>query len=378
MQRIIVQVNKLKNNIQAELDRFLEQLQGELGQFIGFPVATDIDYSRLAPFFNVFMNNIGDPYDTAGLFRAHCKDKEQEVIGFYADLLDAPRGGCWGYVTSGSTEGNLYGLYVARERYPDGIVFYSEGAHYSIAKNCHLLGLTGVAVPTQENGEIDYLMLMAKLAEHRDRPAIVVATVGTTMTEARDDPGLIRIVLAGAGIAQYHIHCDAALAGNYACFIDSTERYDFGAGADTMAVSGYKFLGTPMPCGVVLCRAELARPIADRVAYIANPDSTISGSRSGHAPLAMWYAITALRQEGFQRRYEASLGLADYALRQLQALGWKAWRNPGALTVMLAAPPPALRYKWQLATADGWSHVICLPGVTKQRVDAFVSDLRAV
>jgi len=31
--------------------------------------------------------------------------------------------------------------------------------------------------------------------------------------------------------------------------------------------------------------------------------------------------------------------------------------------------------KWQLATADGWSHIICMPGVTESKVDRFVADL---
>jgi hypothetical protein len=34
--------------------------------------------------------------------------------------------------------------------------------------------------------------------------------------------------------------------------------------------------------------------------------------------------------------------------------------------------------KWVLATADGQSHIVCMPGaVTRERIDAFVADLAA-
>jgi histidine decarboxylase len=371
-------VNKHDNFEQAELKKFYNQIINDLDLFVGFPVATDVDYSELTPIFNVFLNNIGDPYDDSGLFRAHCKDKEREVLAFYADLAGAVPSEVWGYTTNGSSEGNLYGLLAARERYPDGMVYYSQAAHYSIAKNCYLLGLPAIAVAASETGEMDYLALVEQLRANPDRPAIVVATVGTTMTEARDDLELIRRGLAEAGIRQFHIHCDAALAGSYAVFMEPTPAFGFDAGADTVAISGYKFLGTPMPCGVILCRSAWRTPLAERISYIANPDVTISGSRSGHAPLAMWYALNLLGKEGLKRRYRESLQLAEYTEQQLTDIGWSAWRNPGALTVMLVSPPKELCYKWQLATADGWSHVICMPGITTARIDALIADLISV
>ncbi|WP_255431087.1 hypothetical protein [Pedobacter sp. N36a] len=44
---------------------------------------------------------------------------------------------------------------------------------------------------------------------------------------------------------------------------------------------------------------------------------------------------------------------------------------------MFPAPSIALRQKWQIATEDGNSHVICMPGVTKAQIDHFVQDLKA-
>jgi hypothetical protein len=32
--------------------------------------------------------------------------------------------------------------------------------------------------------------------------------------------------------------------------------------------------------------------------------------------------------------------------------------------------------RWPLASTDGWSHIICMPGVTRDHIDRFVADLR--
>ncbi|WP_225853700.1 hypothetical protein [Micromonospora sp. AMSO31t] len=107
---------------------------------VGFPVATDIDYSPLAPLFGSLLNNIGDPWtDPDGA--NHTKRYEREVLDWFGDLFRAPAGDRWGYLTSGGTEGNLYGLYLARARLPEALVYHSADAHYSLPKCVDILGL---------------------------------------------------------------------------------------------------------------------------------------------------------------------------------------------------------------------------------------------
>jgi histidine decarboxylase len=79
---------------------------------------------------------------------------------------------------------------------------------------------------------------------------------------------------------------------------------------------------------------------------------------------------------GLRTRLGRCLELAEYAETRLRETGWEAWRNPQAITVVLREPPPRLVRKWQLATSDGWSHVICVPGLRRAQIDAFVADLR--
>nr|WP_305728197.1 MULTISPECIES: hypothetical protein [unclassified Bradyrhizobium] len=72
-------------------------------------------------------------------------------------------------------------------------------------------------VRSQPNGEISYDHLAQEAA--RERPAVVVANIGTTMKEGRDDTLKIRAVLRDVGIDAIYVHSDAALCGAYAALL---------------------------------------------------------------------------------------------------------------------------------------------------------------
>jgi histidine decarboxylase len=365
----------LQDPDKKQLDRFQEYLESVAAKEIGYPVAFDFDYSALAPFLSYSLNNAGDPFmPMTYLLNSH--EFEREVVSFYAQMTRAPADQWWGYVTNGSTESNLYGLYLARELLPDGIVYFSQDSHYSVSKNLHFLNMRHIMIRSQSNGEMDYEDLRETLKIRRDAPPIIFANIGTTMKEARDDIGRIREILDDLAIENRYIHCDAALSGGYAAFLDPPPAWDFEDGADTIAISGHKFLGSPIPCGIVLARQAHVDRIGHSVAYIGSVDTTISGSRNGFTPLLLWYAIRSLGLEGMKQRTEYALATAAYAEDQLLQAGIQAWRNPQALTVVFPAPPEAVRNKWQLASAGGQSHLICMPHVSRLQVDELISDIR--
>lgn len=340
---------------------------------VGFPVATDIDYSPLAPLFDSLLNNIGDPWtDPAGA--NHTKRYEREVLDWFADLFQAPVDDRWGYLTSGGTEGNLYALYLARARFPKALVYHSADAHYSLPKCVDILGLDSVVVRTDERGEMDYDDLARMVDRHRDRPAIVVATCGTTMTEAADDVPRIRRLLACTPV-RHHLHVDGALAGVPLALADGRTTLRLDTTVDSISISGYKFLGTPVPCGLVLTRRTLQHQLAQSPNYTGTVDTTISGSRSGHPALLLWYAIRSLGHNCLRERAERARELAAYAVKRLNEVGWPAWRHEHAFTVVFPTPSPAVTAKWVLASSAGRSHLICMPGVTREAVDAFVADV---
>jgi len=359
---------------QKKLDQFLERLDKVASREIGYPVAFDFDYSALIPFLSYSLNNAGDPF-TPMTYLLNSHDFEREVVSFYAKAARAPDDQWWGYVTNGSTEGNLYGLYLGRELLPDGIVYFSQDSHYSVGKNLHFLNMRHIMIRSQANGEIDYEDLRETLRIRRDAPPIIFANIGTTMKEARDDIGVIRSILDDLAIENRYIHCDAALCGGYAAYLDPRPAWDFQDGADSIAISGHKFIGSPIPCGVVLARRGHVERIGHSVAYIGSLDTTISGSRNGFTPLLLWYAIRSLGHEGLKRRIEASLQTAAYAEKEFRKAGMEAWRNPQALTVVFPQPPGAVRDKWQLASAGGSSHLICMPHIRREQIDELIRDI---
>lgn len=212
---------------------------------------------------------------------------------------------------------------------------------------------------------------------HWDKPAIVLANIGTTMTEAVDDIAAIRRVLADVPVQRVYIHADAALSGLPLALLPPTCRpaFDLADGADSISCSGHKFLGSPFPCGIVVTRRSLKDRIGALVDYIATHDSTLGGSRSGHAPLVLWYALNTYGVDGLRRRAEQARQVACYAVARLHQTGWHAWRHPHAMTVVLDSPPEPIRTRWRLATSGGRSHIVCLPGITMATIDALAAEL---
>ncbi|MEV6802922.1 histidine decarboxylase [Micromonospora rifamycinica] len=359
-------------DVTAVLDHLVAQADTAAPTSIGFPGAVDLDHREvMARLGHRLWNNIGDPTDTGGT--AHTRILERAVIAWLADTLAMPADDRWGYVTTGGTEGNLSALHAARRRLPTARIYYSTAAHYSIPKIVEMLGARGVAVEAGADGEMDYEHLAVRVRRHRRWPAIVVATAGTTMTEAVDDTTHIHTVLDEHQVPGRHVHVDAALSG-IPLALDGRLRLDDDSGIGSVAVSGHKFLGVPTPCGVVLIRDSLRRQAAP-VAYTATLDSTITGSRCGLAAALLWHAIATHGREGHRWRVSEARRLATYTVDQLTAAGWPAWRHPHAFTVVLPTPPATVRAKWLLATDADVSHLICMPGVTQGQIDAFVTDL---
>jgi histidine decarboxylase len=223
---------------------------------------------------------------------------------------------------------------------------------------------------------MDINHLRRELARRYARGAMIVATAGTTMTEAVDDVAAITVACDELGIRRRRIHVDAALSGVPLSLLPEADRpqFDFTAGATSMVVSGHKFLSTLTPCGVLIY-AQPPYATGSVVAYTGSVDTTITGSRSGHAPLLLWWVLTKLGEDGLRRRAEDARALAIYTHGRLRDIGWPTGRNQHAFTVTLASPPPAVRAKWVLADDGQVAHIVCMPGVTRPQIDEFVADL---
>lgn len=359
--------------ITKRLDRLLRDIRAATRQQIGYPVNQDFDYSALLPFLDYSINNVGDPFHPSN-FWGNTHEIEREVIGIFAGLMRLEPESAWGYVTSGGTEGNMYGLYLARELYPNAMFYFSEETHYSVLKNVRVLNARHIMVRRQENGEIDYEDLEAMIRVNRDVPAVIMANVGTTMRGAVDDIPRIRDILREQAVTNHYIHADAALSGMILPFVQNPQPYGFDAGVDSISVSGHKLIGSPLPCGVVLTRRPYVERVGRAIEYVGVEDTTLSGSRNALAPLVIWYAFARHGHEGLSRMVAGMLDTAEYAVGQFNERGIPAWRHRNSVTVVFPRPRQEVFRKWQMAPEGEIAHIITMPHVTREMIDELVGD----
>ena len=366
--------NQLSPRDRDKLDRLYKKIQKESNHYIGYPTNLNFDYSELYQFLDLPINNIGDPFLSSN-YHVNTHEIEREVLKFFAELTHAGKA-YWGYVTNGGTEGNMYGLYLARELYPDGIIYFSQDTHYSVSKILRILRMKSIMIRSQGNGEIDYEDLKETLRIKRDFVPIIMANIGTTMKGAIDNVNKIRRIFDELAISSYYIHSDAALYGMILPFTEGAPRFDFKAGADSISISGHKFIGSPIPCGIAIARRSNVDRIARSIEYVGTLDTTLSGSRNGITPLFLWHAIKKLKIDNYKHIVTQCFNTADYAIEQLNDMGYNAWRNDYSITVVFNRPSMDLIKKWQMASHKDISHLIIMPHVTKEWIDRFLRDIR--
>lgn len=153
-------------------------------------------------------------------------DFEISVLDWFAKLWEIEKGKYWGYVTTGGTEGNLHGILIGREKFPDGILYTSQDSHYSIFKIARMYRMQCIKVGTLINGEIDCADLKTLLLAHKDKPAIINLNIGSTMKGAIDNIDMVIETLEESGFPRnrFYIHCDGALFGMMLPFLEKVSK----------------------------------------------------------------------------------------------------------------------------------------------------------
>ena len=64
-------------------------------------------------------------------------------------------------------------------------------------------------------------------------------------------------------------------------FVKRAPMVTFKKPIGSVSVSGHKFIGAPVPCGVVITRQKYISALANNVEYLNSRDATIMGSRNG-------------------------------------------------------------------------------------------------
>jgi histidine decarboxylase len=347
---------------------------------LGYPY--NLSGSSVPESFGQFLvNNLGDPYAGSHYASEVC-DLERETVDWLMDLWQCnDRDQFWGSIGASGTEGNLWALYLAREAHPGAVLIYSEEAHYSIPKAARILGIKTHCVPCDKSGAISIAALGDTLASLCGGSVILALTCGTTVKGAHDDIGASMACLDAYGFTpgKRYVHLDGALNAMVLPFAQDVPfaiSPSFRHGIDSISTSGHKMIGTVMPCGVLIARKEHVSRIASAVAYLRSNDTTLMGSRNGHAVLAIWSRLFGHGHEGYAADVAACLPRALELAESLRALGAPVLLNEHSLTVVFPQPSEAIVKRYQLACHRGEAHVIVMPNVTNALLGRFTAEYR--
>lgn len=309
------------------------------------------------------INNLGDPW-RGGIYGVNTFEEERQLLTHLGKLfhLDTPSG----YVTSCGTEGNLAGIRAGLAKFPDAVVYASDKVHCSVPKACEMM-----RCPLETIISVDHRISGMTLWNtiRTDVPAIIVLTAGTVMAGAIDH---LDISKALDGVTPHYIHVDAALSGLTLPYLDGAPAFDFRLPIDSLSVSLHKQLGVPIPSGALLCR----EPLKGSIDYGTSQGGTIGGSRCGLAPLLALHALEHYGEKYMRVRAHVCLQTATYAHKQLLRIGWPCERvSQWSQMVLLKKPSDEVCRKYSLASENGTAHVVCMPHVTEDLIDEFVSEL---
>ena len=145
-----------------------------------------------------YINNAGDPYEQ-GDSALDGKVFERELLRLFYDKFEMDEKTSWGYVTSGGSESNTWGILNGFRKYPAGRLYFSEAAHYSVLKavtngSQDLLVHAVIAQKSIRDERIDTVKLFESIKTHWEsdhQAPILLLTWGTTKMGWCDEVALI-------------------------------------------------------------------------------------------------------------------------------------------------------------------------------------------
>lgn len=327
------------------------------------------------------MNNCGDPYQR-GNYRMDSKAIEKEILSLLAENFGLLENNYWGYITSGGTESNYWGIREGFSRFPKGKLYFSDDTHYSVEKYVfdgeNKTRYPYAKIKSDKYGCIilEELLKQIKIDQASGyEGAILVLTWGTTVRGAIDNVKEITSKLEEENIP-YYCHLDAALFGGIpknqinAPYIENIEEY----GIDSIAVSMHKYMGTARVNGALLALKKNDRKVID---YIGQEDSTLLGSRD----LLPFSTLQRIKEVLLRHEANHFNENVEYFQNKLieNNIYFEKFNNSNIFVI--EKPSDEICKKYQLASfteSDGTkkAHIIAFPFHKKEIIDELVSDIK--
>jgi len=271
-----------------------------------------------------------------------CTELETHALDWLAEMLGLPErfrssGSGGGVIQDTASSAALCAILAARERATgletnargcDGrlVAYASAQAHSSIEKGVKIAGIGSDnlrLIPVDERFAMRADLLARGIAEDRAagrKPCFVVATVGTTSSNAIDPVPEIAAICRSEGI---WLHVDGAMSGTAALCPEFRWIHDGLELADSYCVNPHKWMFTNFDCDCfyVADRRALIQALSILPEYLRNK-ATESGAvidyRDWQVPLGrrfralkLWFVIRHYGLEGLRHHVREHVGLAQ-------------------------------------------------------------------
>lgn len=407
-------------DILTDWNGYVQRLNKRKETLLGYPVNLPkrsflVDFFRVMESFQVYQNNVGDINKISDIeieedlsdkktglnYAMDVKSLEWDIVRLIADNLGLPeqprlvtlalnpeayKDGYWGYVTSGGSESNLWGIRQGFMTYPQGVMYFCEAAHYSIYKEAKEYEHQVISQKSIDDEAIDTTILIASIKDNwlnHKKPAIIIFTFGTTKYGSVDDIAFVKKHLRELQIPHY-IHIDAALLGGIPKNQDCAPKVGYYEewGYDSICVSLHKYLGYPATKGVLI---SVRKPVAQFIEYIGQDDNTVLGSRDVPAFSLRQQVHEVLRYSNPQEYIKNIRTFTD--MLNSEKINFEQWSdgdckgNIFVFKVNNNAPEYHRICKhWQLCEFVGKDnlyrvHVIIFPYHTYEKLKMLVNDL---
>ncbi|KAF8134863.1 pyridoxal phosphate-dependent transferase [Boletus edulis] len=372
---------------EAELKAIVEcdmaDLQTVTNHQMGYPynlAFKDQLYPALTEF---LINHLGDP-NQGGQYGVNVFQKELEVVEIFKKLWGGERlnEALWGYVSSSGTENNIWAVHTAvkgligKHEGREPVVLCSEEGHYSFDKAADMMRIKLFKIRANRDGSINIGALRNALQVHRDVPIILGLMSGTTVKEGHDDiaAALQLIKETGRPRQDFYIHVDGALSAAFLPLVNAPANINpgFWHDIDSISASGHKFIGCPVPCGVLVMKKMHNDVVAKSVEYIKSNDTTLAGSRSGFVVYFLWLRLFALGADGMMNLALSGIKLAGEIGEQFKAAGVDVLHNTNAVTVCFPQPSQEIINKYSLLCQQGYAHIVVMQNILDTRPEGFV------
>ncbi|WP_148574584.1 pyridoxal phosphate-dependent decarboxylase family protein [Nocardioides caldifontis] len=253
------------------------------------------------------------------------REMENDLVGFAADLLDAPDT-VVGSVTSGGTESVLLAVQSARDSRPDvdrPRMVIPSTAHAAFHKAAHYFRVEPVLVDVGDDFRPD----PAAMADAIDGSTVLVAVSAPSYAHGVVDP--VADVAAAAQERGVRCHVDACIGGwvlPYAARLGrSVPPWTFAVdGVTSISVDLHKYGYTPKGASLLLHRSPAHRRsqlfASARWPGYTMLNSTMQSTRSGAPLAAAWAVVRTIGDAGYERLTTRVLDGVDRLVEGLGAI----------------------------------------------------------